>query len=106
MWNWLVRAEQSDLGVFVGEGDSSEKSTMRGVLVPVIGVVAPAVADQDHLATNRGWVIGPGFGDGGLEDEGAWWEELSDGAGDGKAFTFGLPGVLWAEIVHASGSEM
>jgi hypothetical protein len=63
------------------------------------------VADQDHLATNRGWVGGSGFSDGSLEDEGSWWEELSDGAGDGEAFTFGLPGALYAEVVHASGSK-
>ena len=40
--------------MLVGEGDSREESALGGVLVPVIGVVAPSVADQDHLAPDRG----------------------------------------------------
>ena len=41
--------------------------------VPVIGVVAPAVADDDELASNGWGVEVMGFGDGGLEDQSARW---------------------------------
>ena len=37
----------------------------------MVGVVTPAFADDDELATDGGRVVGAGFGDGGLEDEGA-----------------------------------
>jgi hypothetical protein len=40
----------------------------------VVGVVTPAFADDDKLATDGGRVGGAGFRDGGLEDEGAWRE--------------------------------
>ena len=55
------------------------------------GVVAPAFADYDELTTNGGRVGGAGFGDGGLEDGGAWWEEFADSGCYGLAFAFGLP---------------
>ena len=38
--------------MLVGERDASEKAPMSGVRIPVIGVVAPAMADDDHLASN------------------------------------------------------
>ena len=94
--DWPVRAEQADLGVLVGEGDSREESALGEVLVPVVGVVAPSVTYQDHLASNWGWVGGAEFSDRGIKDECAWSEELPDGAGDGKAFSLGLSCVLQA----------
>ena len=57
----------------------------------MVGVVAPAFADYDELAANGGRVRGAGFDDGGLKDEGAWWEEFADSGGYGLAFAFGLP---------------
>jgi hypothetical protein len=62
----------------------------------VIGVVTPAFADEYELAPNGGGVGGPGFRDGGLEDEGTWREEFPDGGSNALAFTFGLAGVLEA----------
>ena len=47
---------------------------LRGVLIPVVGVVAPPVADEDHLPSNRAGVRVALFTDRGLEDEGAWWQ--------------------------------
>ena len=58
----------------VRKGDASKKASSGGVSVPVIGVVTPAFADDDELATNGGRVGGAGFRDRGLEDEGTWWE--------------------------------
>ena len=49
--------------------------------------------------------MGAGFGDGGLEDEGAWREEFADGGGYGLAFAFGLPRILEAKVVHVGGCE-
>ena len=40
----------------------------------MIGVVTPAFADEYELAPNGGGVGGPGFRDGGLEDEVTRWE--------------------------------
>ena len=60
----------------------------------MVGMVAISVTDQDHLAFNRGWIRGAEFGDGSLEDERAWWQERTDGAGNCKLFALGLPGVL------------
>ena len=48
---------------------------------------------------------GAGFGDGGLEDEGAGREEFADGGCDGLAFTFGLSRILEAKVVHAGGCK-
>ena len=42
---------------------------------------------------------------GGLEDEGAGWEEFADGSCDGLAFAFGLPRILEAKVVHAGGCK-
>ena len=89
----------------VGDGNASEESTAGRVGVPVIGVVAPAVADDDELASN-GWGVGVmGFGDGGLEDQGARWEEFADGGGNSLPFSLGLACILKAEIVHVGGGE-
>jgi hypothetical protein len=71
----------------------------------MVGVVAPAFADYDELTANGGRVRGAGFGDGGLEDEGAWWEEFTDSGCYGLAFAFGLPCVLEAKVVHVGGCE-
>ena len=89
----------------VGYGDSSEKSAAGGVSVPVIGLVTPAVADYDKLSANGGRVGGAGFGNGGLENEGAGREEFADGSCDGLAFAFGLSRVLEAKVVHAGGCK-
>ena len=46
------------------------------------------------------------FGDRRLEEDlAAWWQECTDGAGDGEAFSLGLPCVLEAEVVHACSNE-
>ena len=60
--------------MFVRQGDTSEESALCGVLIPVVGVMAPPVADEDHLPSNRAGVRGALFADGGLENEGAWWQ--------------------------------
>ena len=60
--------------MFVRQGDASEESALRGVLIPVVGVVAPSVADEDHLSSNQARVRVALFADGGLENEGAWWQ--------------------------------
>ena len=46
-----------------------------------------------------------GFGDGGLEDEGAGWEEFADGGCNCLAFAFGLSRILEAKVVHVGGCE-
>ena len=71
----------------------------------MVGVVAPAFADYDELAANGGGVRGAGFGDGGLEDKGAWWEEFADSGCYGLAFAFRLPRILEAKVVHVGGCE-
>ena len=52
MGYWSVRAEKTQLDMAVGKGDAREESSLSGVHVPVVGVVAPAVADDDELASN------------------------------------------------------
>ena len=59
----------------------------------------------DELAANGGRVRGAGFGDGGLENEGAWREECADSGGSGSAFALGLPRILEAKVVHIGGCE-
>ena len=59
--------------MFVGQGDTSEESALRGVLIPMVCVVAPPVADENHLSSDRAGIRGALFADWGLEDEGAWW---------------------------------
>ena len=39
-------------------GDSSEESTTGGVSVPVVGLVTPAVADDDELSADGGRIRG------------------------------------------------
>ena len=91
--------------MFVGQGDASEESPLRGVLIPVVCVVAPPVADENHLPSNRAGVHGSLFADWSVEDEGAWGKEGPNCVGDGKSFLFGLSCVLEAEIVHACGRK-
>jgi len=55
----------------VGKGDAREESSLSGVRVPVVGMVAPSVADDDHLASNRRWFRMAGFDDGRLENKSA-----------------------------------
>ena len=52
VWYRPVRPKETELDMLVGERDTSEKAPLSGVRIPVIGVVAPAVADDDHLASN------------------------------------------------------
>ena len=53
----------------VGKGDAREESSFGGVHVPVVGMMAPAVTDDDHLASNRRWFRRAGFDDGRLENK-------------------------------------
>ena len=59
--------------MFVGERNAGEETSLRGVSVPVVSVVAPAVADDDHLSSDRGRVGGFRLDYGSLEGQGAWW---------------------------------
>ena len=52
VWHRPVRPEETELDMLVGERDASEKAPLGGVRIPVIGVVAPAMADDDHLASD------------------------------------------------------
>ena len=54
--------------MLVRECDACEEAPLSGVCVPVIGVMAPAMTDDYHLASNRGRSGGPRFADGGLKD--------------------------------------
>ena len=63
------------------------------------------MADDDELASNGWGVEVVGFGDGGLEDQSARWEEFADGSGNSLTFTLGLACILEAEIVHVGGGE-
>ena len=65
---WPVRAEKTELDMTVGKGDAREESSLSGVRVPVVGMMAPPVADDDHLASNWWWVRRAGFDDGRLEN--------------------------------------
>ena len=76
-----------------------------GVSVPVVGMVAPALADNDELSTDGGRVGGAGLGNGGLEDEGAGREKFADGGCDGLSFAFSLSRILEAKVVHAGGCK-
>ena len=60
----------------------------------MVGLMTPAMADDDELSAEGGGIRGAEFGDWGLEDKGARREEFADGGGDGLAFTFGLAGIL------------
>ena len=55
----------------VRKGDAREESSLGGVHVPVVGMVAPAVADDDHLASNWRGFRGAGFDDRCLENKSA-----------------------------------
>jgi len=47
-----VRPEEAELDMLVRERNASEKAPMGGVRIPVVGVVAPAMADDDHLTSD------------------------------------------------------
>ena len=51
-WYRPVRPEETVLDMLVCERNASEKAPLSGVRIPVIGVVAPAMADDDHLASD------------------------------------------------------
>jgi hypothetical protein len=82
-----------------------EEAAVGRVSVPVVGVVAPAVADEDELASKWWGVEVVGFGDRGLENQGARWKEFTDGGGISLTFTLGLACILEAELVHVGGGE-
>jgi hypothetical protein len=44
------------LDAFVGERDASEEAPLGGVRIPVVGVMAPAITDDYHLASD-GWRV-------------------------------------------------
>ena len=102
---WPVRAEKTELDVAVGKGDAREESSLSGVRVPVVGMVAPSVTDDDHLASNRRWVRRKGFDDGRLENKSARREELADGVGYCESLSFGLSCVLETEVVYLRGCK-
>ena len=68
-----VRDEKTELDMTVGKGYAREESSLSGVRVPVVGMMAPPVADDDYLASNRRWVRRAGFDDGRLENKSARW---------------------------------
>ena len=55
----------------VGKGDACEESSFGGVHVPVVGMMAPSVADDDHLASDWRGFRGAGFDDRCLENKSA-----------------------------------
>ena len=59
--------------MFVGERNACEETPLCGVSVSVVSVVAPAVADDYHLSSDRGRVGGFRLDYGSLEGQGAWW---------------------------------
>ena len=59
--------------MFVRQGDTSEETALREVLIPVVCVVVPPVADEHHLPSDRAGIRGALFANWGLEDESAWW---------------------------------
>ena len=51
------------MGMLVRERDASEEASLSGVHVPVVGMVAPAMADDDtggfqSMAGMSGWAYG------------------------------------------------
>ena len=44
------------MDMLVRERDASEEAPLGGVRVPVVGVIAPAMTDDDHLASD-GWGV-------------------------------------------------
>ena len=89
----------------VGKGDAREESSFGGVHVPVVGMMAPSVADDDHLASNRRWVRRAGFNDGCLENKSARREKLANGLGYCESLSFGLSRVLETEVVYLRGCK-
>ena len=80
--------------MFVRQGEPSEETALRGVLIPVVSVMAPPVADENHLSSYRAGVRGALFANWSLEDEGTWWQERPDFVGDGESFPFCLSCIL------------
>jgi hypothetical protein len=66
-----VRAKKTELDMTVGKGDAREESLLSEVHVPVIGIIAPSVADDDSLPSNRWWFRWTGYDDGRLENKSA-----------------------------------
>ena len=89
----------------VRKGDAREESSLSGVRVPVVGMMAPSVADDDHLASNRRWVRRAGFDDRRLENKSARREELTNGVGYCESLSFGLSRVLETEVVYLRGCK-
>ena len=89
----------------VGKGDAREESSLSGVRVPVVGMMAPSLADDDHLPSNRRWVRRAGFDDGRLENKSARREELANGVGYCESLSFGLSRVLETEVVDLRGCK-
>ena len=56
MWHWPVRSEEAELDMLIRERDAGEESPLGRVRVPVVGVMAPAITDDYHLASD-GWRV-------------------------------------------------
>ena len=52
MWHRPVRSEEAVLDMLVRERDAGEEAPLGGVYVPVVGVMAPAMTDDDHSASD------------------------------------------------------
>ena len=89
----------------VGKGDAREESSLSGVRVPVVGMMALSVADDDHLASNQRWVRIAGFDNGRLENKSVRWQELANGVGYCESLSFGLSRVLETEVVYLRGCK-
>ena len=68
-------------------------------------MMAPSVADDDHLASNRRWVRRAGFDDERLENKSARREELVNGVGYCESLSLGLSRVLETEVVYLRGCK-
>ena len=60
---WSVRAKETELDMFVRERNTSKESSLGGVSIPVIDMMAPLVADNHHLAADGWRVRWASFGD-------------------------------------------
>ena len=68
---WSVRAEKTEFDMTVGKGDARKESSLSGVRIPVVGMMAPSVADDDLFGLQS--AVGPkgGFDHGRLENKSA-----------------------------------
>ena len=89
----------------VGKGDAREESSVSEVRIPVVGMMALSVTDDDHSASNWRWVRRAGFDDGRLENKSARREELANGVGYCESLSFGLSRVLETEVVYLRGCK-